>query len=115
MSRRLQGESLVEIAMVAPILIVVLVIVVDLGRIFAAWITVTNSTREAAYFGSRTITGSVSDAAIRAVAAAEGSGANVPDATHVAIAYPSPDLIAVTVRSPFSAAPMVGFERVTEI
>src|SRR5687768_16379255 len=102
MSRRLQGQSLVEIALIAPILIVMLVVVVDLGRILGAWITVTNSAREAAYFGSRTIAGSVSDAEIRGVAATEGSGARVlPDATHVAIAYPAPDLIAVTVRSPF--------------
>src|SRR5689334_22438020 len=109
MSKRLRGQSLVEIALIAPILILLIVLVLDLGRVFAAWITVTNSAREAASFGSQSIAGSVPDASIRSVAAAEGSGASVlPDATHVVVAYPSPDLIAVTVRAPFQpVAPMV--------
>jgi hypothetical protein len=107
---RLRGQSLVELALVAPILITLLVIVLDLGRIFVVWITVTNSAREAAYFGSRAIAGGIPATAIRGVAALEGGGTQVlPDATYVTIAYPSPDMIAVTVRSPFQpVAPMVG-------
>ena len=110
MFRRLHGQSLVELALVAPILIVLVVAALDLGRIFASSISVTNSAREAASWGSQAIAGSISDASIRGVAAAEGTGARIlPDATHVVIAYPSPDLIVVTVRSPFQpVVPLVG-------
>jgi hypothetical protein len=107
---RLRGQSLVELALIAPILILIIVVILDLGRIFTTWVAVTNSAREAAYWGSQSIAGSIPDASIRSVAAAEGSGARIlADATHVAVAYPSPDLILVTVRSPFQpVAPGVG-------
>jgi hypothetical protein len=110
MFRRLRGQSLVELALIAPILILLIVVILDLGRIFAASVGVTNSAREAASWGSQSIAGSIPVATLRSVAAAEGSGARVlPDATHVVVAYPSPDLILVTVRSPFQpVAPGVG-------
>src|SRR5581483_8222922 len=107
---RTRGQAFVELALMAPVLVLILAIVVDLSRVFTVWIAVTNSAREAAYSASQSPAGSVSLASIQAVAAGEGSGAQIlADATHVVVSYPSPDLIDVTVRSQFQPiAPMVG-------
>jgi Flp pilus assembly protein TadG len=53
--RRARGErgtSLVEFAMVAPLLVVLLFAIADFGRAFQTWITLTNAAREGARLGA---------------------------------------------------------------
>jgi hypothetical protein len=47
-----RGTSLVEFAMVLPLLLVLLFTIVDFGRAFQSWITITNAAREGARVGS---------------------------------------------------------------
>lgn len=111
MGHRQPGQSLVELGLLAPILVVLLVIVLDLGRLLTVWIVLTNSAREGAYAAASQMAGSVADQVIRDAAAGEASGAIAltPDATHVTIAYPSPNVILVTARAPFQPlAPFTG-------
>ena len=42
------GQSMVETAIVLPVVILLLVAIVDSGRVFHAWLIVTNSAREGA-------------------------------------------------------------------
>jgi len=50
--RRERGQSLVETAVVLPILLLLLAAAVDFGRAFDAYIVLTNAAREGARFGS---------------------------------------------------------------
>ena len=50
--RRERGQSLVETAVVLPILLLLLAATVDFGRAFDAYIVLTNAAREGARFGS---------------------------------------------------------------
>ena len=49
-----QGQSLVELALVMPMLVLLLAGVVDLGGAFGTLISVVNSSREGARYGART-------------------------------------------------------------
>lgn len=48
-----QGASLVEFALVALLLLLLLTAVVDLGRAYHSYIVITNASREGARYGSR--------------------------------------------------------------
>jgi Flp pilus assembly protein TadG len=48
--RRSQGQSLVEFALIVPVLLLLLLLTVDFGRLFYSWITVHNAARVAANF-----------------------------------------------------------------
>ncbi|HIC89426.1 MAG TPA: pilus assembly protein [Anaerolineae bacterium] len=50
--RQGRGQSLVELALLLPVLLLILVGVVDVGRAFHAYLVVTNSAREAARYGA---------------------------------------------------------------
>ena len=50
--RRERGQSLVETAIVFPILLLLLAAVVDFGRAFDAYIVLTNAAREGARYGA---------------------------------------------------------------
>ncbi len=54
--RRSRGQSLVEFALILPIFLLFFAAVLDLGRIAAAQVTVTNAAREGAYQASKTPT-----------------------------------------------------------
>ena len=47
-----KGQSIVEIALLLPILVLLLVVVVDAARAFDAYIVLTNAAREGARYGS---------------------------------------------------------------
>lgn len=49
-----RGQSLVEFALVVPILLLVFAICADLGRAFYAYVSIENGVKEGALFGSRT-------------------------------------------------------------
>ena len=50
---RSRGQALVELALVTPVLLVLLLGAVDLGRLFYARITVTNAAREGAMMAAK--------------------------------------------------------------
>jgi hypothetical protein len=50
--RAIRGQSLVEVALLLPVLLVVLVAAIDLGRVLDASIVLSNSARTGARFGS---------------------------------------------------------------
>ena len=47
-----KGQSIVEMALLVPILALLLVVVIDAARAFDAYIVLTNATREGARYGS---------------------------------------------------------------
>lgn len=47
------GQSLVELAIVTPVLLLVFAGAADLGRVFYAYVAIENATKEGAFFGSR--------------------------------------------------------------
>jgi hypothetical protein len=59
-----RGASLVEAALLIPLLIVLLVGVIDLGRAYVAYITIINAAREGAHYGVLHPTGDVCGIAV---------------------------------------------------
>ena len=49
---RAAGQSLVEFALCLSLLVVILLGVLDLGRVFHSYIVITNAAREGAYYGA---------------------------------------------------------------
>jgi Flp pilus assembly protein TadG len=50
--KRAEGQSLVELVIILPILLIILLGVIDFGRVFYAYVTITNAAREGARYGS---------------------------------------------------------------
>jgi PKD repeat protein len=75
------GQSLVEFALVLPVLMLSFLIVVDFGRLFYSYVTLTNATRVAANFGATnpaTFTGTPNTTTYDAVLARETAGLICP-------------------------------------
>lgn len=72
-TRRRSGQALTEFALVLPIMIILLLIAVDFGRLFFSYIEINNASREAASFAGANLWSGTppSTAAITAVAAQE--------------------------------------------
>ncbi len=70
---RERGAALVEFTMVLPLLLALIFGIVDFGRAFQSWITITNAAREGARLG--TTGGSVSEICNRVQSTAAVSGA----------------------------------------
>ena len=49
-SRRFRGQSLIEFALVLPMLLVLIISAIEIGRLFFTKIVITNAAREAAYY-----------------------------------------------------------------
>lgn len=49
---RERGQSLVELAIALPLFLIVLLGIIDFGRVFYAYVTITNASREGARYGS---------------------------------------------------------------
>ena len=79
-----RGASLVEFAMVAPLLVVLLFAIADLGRAFQTWITLTNASREGARLGA---TGADA-AAIRERVKTTAPGLGLSDG-NIGVSYPN--------------------------
>jgi Flp pilus assembly protein TadG len=65
-------QGLVELALLVPLLLVIAMGVIDLGRVYFAHVAITNAAREAAYYTSLEPT--ASDASVQAVVDAELDG-----------------------------------------
>lgn len=77
-----EGQSILEMAIVLPILILLLVTVIDLARAFDAYIVLTNAVREGARFGSRDLSLEITDIQQLVVDDVLGSGTNVTHMTN---------------------------------
>ena len=53
MKRSERGSSLVEMALIAPVLLIILFGIADAGRAFSGYITMTNAVREGARYAAR--------------------------------------------------------------
>ncbi len=104
-----RGQSLVELAFMFPFLLLILSGALDLGRVYYAYITITNAAREGARYGaSNPVDGSgnlnSSGIASKAVNEAAGSGFQI-SAGDVSVSAPNPpspgDTLAVTVTKQF--------------
>ncbi len=51
--RREKGQSAVELALLLPLLMLILLGCLDLGRVYSSWIAVTNGSREGARWAAR--------------------------------------------------------------
>jgi len=72
--RRERGQSLVEFALILPILMALLLLTIDVGRLFYAYVGVVNASREgAAYAIANVAAQGVSDPTIATRAQQEGS------------------------------------------
>lgn len=47
---RERGQSMVELALIMPLVLVLLFAIVDFGRAYSAWVTITNAAREGARY-----------------------------------------------------------------
>ncbi|HEX5825770.1 MAG TPA: TadE/TadG family type IV pilus assembly protein [Candidatus Limnocylindrales bacterium] len=50
--RRQRGQSLAEFALILPVLLLLVLMTIDFGRLFYSWITITNSARVAANYAA---------------------------------------------------------------
>jgi Flp pilus assembly protein TadG len=71
-SRRYHGQSMVEMALLTPLLLILLVVAADVGRAFSAHIEAGNMAREGVSFGSRSFATASDADAIRDAATGEG-------------------------------------------
>jgi hypothetical protein len=81
---RERGQSLVETAIIFPLLLLLLAAVVDFGRAFDAYIVLTNAAREGARWGSVNPELTVDEVQQIVVEDVLGSGTNVTDWTSFA-------------------------------
>lgn len=78
-SSRSRGQSIVEFALVLPVLLLLLLITLDFGRLFMSYVTLTNVTRVAANFGAtapEAFTGTPNTTIYDAVVGREAAGLN---------------------------------------
>ena len=124
--RRERGQSLVETAIVFPILLLLLAAVVDFGRAFDAYIVLTNAAREGARWGSVNPELTADQVKQIVIDGVRGSGTNVTDwssfgAGNVTVvgqepeSDPFPNAVRVTVSHEFDFwfGGMIGFPSVT--
>jgi Flp pilus assembly protein TadG len=105
MSKPGRGQTLVEYALMLPILILIVIMLVDLGRAVYYYSVVFNAAREGARWG---IIDPEDTAGIEAAAKAKITGINPADVTVVS-AMPTEDTIRVTVSYSFApVTPLVG-------
>lgn len=71
--RRMRGQSMAEFALCLLVLILILLGAFDLGRVFHAYIVITNAAREGAYYGAMHPT-DTNGIVTRVLSEAEGSG-----------------------------------------
>jgi Flp pilus assembly protein TadG len=74
---RERGQSLVEMAVLVPILVLLVAIVIDAARAFDAYIVLTNAAREGARFGSLQLDPTPIEVELLVINDVVGSGTNI--------------------------------------
>jgi Flp pilus assembly protein TadG len=92
--RRNGGQSLVELALVLPIILLLFMAIFDFSRAIFAYNTVSNAARDGARVAivDQQVTAGVSNAAKAAADQAVGLGLDPTDSTEVRVQYLMPDL-----------------------
>ena len=120
---RERGQSLVETAIIFPLLLLLLAAVVDFGRAFDAYIVLTNAAREGARWGS--VNPELSEDDVKAIVVDDvlGSGTNIAQMTgfnavdnvEVYGQEEKEDFVRVTVTYDFDLwfGQLIGFSQVT--
>lgn len=120
MQRR--GQSLVEFALILPVLILIFMGIVDFGRAIYAYNSVSNAAREGARTGivnQGTGAGGAYLAAIEAANQATALGLDPTDPTQVLVTFPDPDpshnCSVISVGCPISVRVQYQFTAITPI
>jgi Flp pilus assembly protein TadG len=99
---RQRGDAVIEFAMLAPILLLILFGILEVGRLVDAWIVVENAAREGARVGAETV-GSAPDVAAQQAALNYLTGGLAPRGDVSSTAVPTPvvtsDSVQVTARA----------------
>ncbi len=105
-----RGQSMVEFALVVPMVLVLLCAVVDMGRAYSAWVTTTNAAREGARLG---ITGASQAAVISRTQSTSGSynDSNLSVTVTNAGGAPGSSVVVNTSYSLALITPLVGMVR----
>jgi Flp pilus assembly protein TadG len=83
------GQAMVEMAMMAPVLLLILITIIDFGRVMYFYMGVTGAARAGAQYGAQSIstaadtTGMVKAAKANAPASADGFTMNTPTASEI--------------------------------
>jgi Flp pilus assembly protein TadG len=106
-NRSERGQSLVETALILPILLLLLAIVVDVSRAFDAMMILTNAVRQGARYASLEPSPTLSDVQAMVVADVVGSGTNITNmsnfnAGNVDVQYTQAVEVRVTATYDFS-------------
>lgn len=99
--KRAEGQSLVELAIILPVLMVILLGIIDFGRVFYAYVTITNASREGARYGSLHV---FEDAAIEQRVIDEAATTVTIDPGEIAVSWDDPEhpnTVTVTVNHDF--------------
>lgn len=93
-SRRARGQSLVELALVLPIILLLFMAIFDFSRAIFAYNSVSNAARDGARVAivDQQVTSGVSNAAQAAADQAAGLGLDPTDANEIRVQYLTPDL-----------------------
>src|SRR5215469_11492560 len=75
-SKRMSGQSMAELALALPVLIVLLLAAADFGRLFYVWIGVTSAARAGAQYGSQTVARAADTNGMKLAATTDGT--NIP-------------------------------------
>ena len=122
LSRRRPGQSLVEFALILPVLLLIFMGIVDFGRAIYAYNSVSNAAREGARLGivdQRTGTGGAYLAAIEAANQATALGLSPTNPSQVLVTFPDPSVThncqAISVGCPISVRVQYQFNAITPI
>lgn len=93
-TQRSGGQSLVEFALVLPVLLLLFMLIFDFGRAIFAYSTLSNAAREGARVAivDQSVVGGVPVGATEAASQATGLGLDPGDAADVQVSYLLPDL-----------------------
>ena len=68
-----RGQSVVELALLAPFLIILMLGVIDFGRVYFAYVSVTNGARNGAHYASESATAAADTSGVTSAAVADTS------------------------------------------
>ncbi len=97
---RARGQALVELALITPVLLLLLLIAVDFGRLFFTYIQLNNAAREGAAYGASSPADSTGiTAAVRREANVQTQGGENPGLLTVGVACQDPSAAAIACGS----------------
>lgn len=107
-----RGQSLVEFALILPLLLVLIITAIELGRLFYTQIVITNAAREGAYYVATHFDDSNAAGNATAAAQAEAADSGIPAVTvsfTPASGWQPDDNVTVTVDTTVTDVLIVGF------